>query len=125
MMSATIQTRIMTGAVAILALSILAFPPRAAAQSGNDAQKVYEQQCAKCHGPDGSGNTQIGKAVGAKDLRAPEALKLTDAAISKQIQEGKGNMPPFGGSLSKEQISALIPYVRGLGKKQAASKKTQ
>ena len=124
-MSATIQTRIMTGAVAILALSILALPPRATAQSGNDAQKVYEQQCAKCHGPDGSGNTQIGKAVGAKDLRAPEALKLTDAAISKQIEQGKGNMPPFGGSLSKEQISALIPYVRGLGKKQAASKKTQ
>lgn len=124
-MSATIQTRIMTGAVAILALFIFAVPRRTAAQSGNDAQKVYEQQCAKCHGPDGSGNTQIGKAVGAKDLRAPEALKLTDAEISKQIEQGKGNMPPFVGNLSKEQISALIPYVRGLGKKQAASKKGQ
>lgn len=124
-MSATIQTRIVTGAATILALSMLAVPQHAVAQAGNDAQKTYEQQCAKCHGPDGSGNTQIGKAVGAKDLRAPEAVKLTDAEISKQIEQGKGNMPPFGGSLSKEQISALIPYVRGLGKKQAASKKAQ
>ena len=124
-MSATIQTRIVTGAVAVLALFIFAVPRRTAAQSSNDAQKVYEQQCAKCHGPDGSGNTQIGKAVGAKDLRAPEALKLTDAEISKQIEQGKGNMPPFAGSLSKQQISALIPYVRELGKKQAASKKAQ
>jgi mono/diheme cytochrome c family protein len=124
-MIATTHKLKMAGAVTILTLSLFAASHSASAQSGNDAQKVYEQTCAKCHGPDGSGNTQIGKAVGAKDLRAPEALKLTDAEIAKQIELGKGNMPPFGGTLSKEQISALVPYVRGLAKKQAASKKPQ
>ena len=107
-------------------LSFFAAPYFIVPQSAkaDDGQKLYEQNCAKCHGPDGSGNTQIGKAVGAKDLRAPEALKLTDAQIATQIQQGKGNMPPLS-SLGKAQIDAIIPYLRGLGKKQTASKKTQ
>ena len=122
-MSLIFQRRIMAGAVSILALATLATPRSVSAQDG---QKLYEQNCAKCHGPDGSGNTQIGKAVGAKDLRAPEALKLTDAQVATQIEQGKGNMPPFS-NLGKAQIDAVIPYLRSLGKKQAASnsKKTQ
>lgn len=110
------------GAIALLPLFLFAIPHSAAAQS--DGQKLFEQNCAKCHGPDGSGNTAIGKAVGAKDLRAPEALKLTDAQIHAQIDQGKGNMPPFGGTLSKAQIDSLVPYIRELGKKQAGSKKS-
>lgn len=112
--------------IGIVTLFILGISHPTAAQSAkaDDGQKLYEQNCAKCHGPDGSGNTQIGKAVGAKDLRAPEALKLTDAQIATQIQQGKGNMPPLS-SLGKVQIDAIIPYVRGLAKKQTASKKTQ
>jgi len=97
----------------------------AAAQAGNaaDGQKLFETNCAKCHGPDGSGNTAIGKAVGAKDLRSPEAKKLTDAEIYTQIDQGKGNMPPFGDSLGKAKVNDLVAYVRELGKKPAATKK--
>jgi cytochrome c6 len=109
------------GAILVLPLFLLAIPHSAAAQS--DGQKLFEQNCAKCHGPDGSGNTSIGKAVGAKDLRAPEVLKLTDAQIFTQVDQGKGNMPPFGGTLNKAQIDSLIPYVRSLGKKQTGGKK--
>ena len=123
MIATTIQRRIMTGAVTILALSMFAVLPHAAAQSGNDAQKLYDTNCAKCHGPDGSGNTQIGKAVGAKDLRSAEAKKLTDAEIFKQIDEGKGNMPPFGGTLDKAQINSLIPIVREFSKRAPPSSK--
>jgi mono/diheme cytochrome c family protein len=125
-MSPTIQKRVMTGAIVFLALFMFAIPRSVSAQAGkaNDGQKLYEENCAKCHAPDGSGNTTIGKAVGAKDLRAPEALKLTDAQIATQIEQGKGNMPPFS-NLTKAQIDALVPYLRGLAKKQAASKKTQ
>ena len=107
--------------IALSSLFLLATPRPASAQS--DAQKLYDTNCAKCHGPDGSGNTQIGKAVGAKDLRAPEAKKLTDADIFKQIDEGKGNMPPFGGTLNKAQINSLIPIVREFSKKAPASSK--
>jgi mono/diheme cytochrome c family protein len=102
-------------------LLLFAFPHLAAAQS--DGQKLFDVNCAKCHGPDGSGNTTVGKAVGAKDLGSAEAKKLTDAEIHTQIEQGKNNMPPFGGTLNKAQIDSLIPIVRGFGKKAGAAKK--
>lgn len=109
------------GAIALLPLFLFAFPHFAAAQS--EGQKLYDTNCAKCHGPDGSGSTVVGKAVGAKDLASPEAKKLTDAEIHTQIDQGKGNMPPFGGTLNKAQIDSLIPIVRQFGKKPSAAKK--
>jgi mono/diheme cytochrome c family protein len=102
-------------------LLLFAFPHFAAAQS--DGQKLYDTNCAKCHGPDGSGSTAVGKAVGAKDLRSAEAKKLTDAEITTQIDQGKGNMPPFGGTLNKAQIESLIPIIREFSKKAPAAKK--
>jgi mono/diheme cytochrome c family protein len=109
------------GAIALLPLFLFVFPHFAAAQA--DGQKLYDANCAKCHGPDGTGNTVVGKAVGAKDLHSAEAKKLTDAEIFTQIDQGKGNMPPFGGTLNKAQIDSLVPIVRELGKKPAAGKK--
>jgi len=109
------------GAIAILSLILFAFPHFAAAQA--DGQKLYDQTCAKCHGADGTGNTVVGKAVGAKDLGSPEAKKLTDAEIQTQIQQGKNNMPPFIGALTKAQIDSLIPIVRSFGRKTASAKK--
>jgi cytochrome c6 len=124
-MLARIIRKCKVGAIAMLPLLILAIPHSAAAQAGKAAegQKLFDTNCSKCHGPDGSGDTPIGKAVGAKDLRATEALKLTDAQIATQIEKGKNNMPPFGDALNKDQISDLVAYVRVLGKKGAAKKK--
>jgi mono/diheme cytochrome c family protein len=124
-MLTTIIRKYKLGAIALLPLFLFAIPHSAAAQAGKaeEGQELFKQNCAKCHGPDGSGNTPIGKAVGAKDLRAPEALKMTDAEISTQIDKGKGNMPPFGDTLDKAKINDLIAYVRELGKKQTGAKK--
>ena len=111
--------------LAVLPLFLFAIPHSAAAQAGNadEGQKLFETNCSKCHGPDGSGDTAIGKAVGAKDLRLPESLKLTDAQIFTQIDQGKNNMPPFGGTLDKAKINDLVAYVRALGKKKGPAKK--
>jgi cytochrome c6 len=112
------------GAIAMLPLILFAIPHSAAAQAGkaDEGQKLFEANCAKCHGPDGSGDTAIGKAVGAKDLRSAEAQKLTDAQIFTQIDQGKNNMPPFGGTLDKAKINDLVAYVHVLSKKGAAKK---
>jgi mono/diheme cytochrome c family protein len=109
------------GVFALLPLFLIAMPHSAAAQS--DGQKLFDTNCAKCHGPDGSGNTVVGKAVGAKDLGSAEAKKMTDAEIHTQIEQGKNNMPPFSGTLSKAQIDSLVPIVRAFGKKSAGAKK--
>ena len=108
--------------LALLALVLLALPHLAAAQS--DGQKIYDQSCAKCHGADGTGNTVVGKAVGAKDLGSAEAKKMTEDEIRTQIEKGKNNMPPFIGALNKAQIDSLIPIVRGFGKKPSSAKKS-
>ena len=121
-MFARITRKYSLGIMALLPLFLFAFPQFAAAQS--DGQKLFDTNCAKCHGPDGTGNTVVGKAVGAKDLGSAESKKLTDAEIHTQIEQGKGNMPPFGGTLNKAQIDSLIPIVRAFGKKSAAAKKT-
>lgn len=107
--------------IALLPLILFTIPHSVSAQS--DGQKLYDANCAKCHGPDGSGTTVVGKAVGAKDLRSAEAKKLTDAEIFAQVDQGKGNMPPFGGTLNRAQINSLIPIIREFSKKAPAAGK--
>lgn len=97
----------------------------AAAQAGNEqeGQKIFQDKCVRCHAEDGSGSAIIGKALGAADLRSDAVQKKSDADFYTQIDKGKGNMPPFGPTLDKSQIDALVAYVRAFGKNQAPKKK--
>ena len=70
-----------------------------------------------CHGPDGSGNTPIGKATGITDLRSAQVQKLSNSQLSAIISNGKGKIPAFGSSLSKPQIDELVAFIRSLAKK--------
>ena len=110
--------------VLLLALAFATANP-VEAQTGNAAsgQKIFLEKCKKCHGEDGSGNTNFGKALRAADLRSAEVQKKTDADFYLQIDKGKKNMPPFGAGLDKTQINDVIAYVREIGKKQPEAKK--
>src|SRR5271154_7375866 len=77
---------------------------------------TFKTKCAMCHGPDGSGSA-VGKSMNVPDLRAPEVQKLPDAQLAQIISDGKGGMPSFKGSLSEDQIHALVTYVRSLHQK--------
>jgi mono/diheme cytochrome c family protein len=81
-----------------------------------DGPALFKQNCAPCHGTDGSANTPAGKSLHARDLRSPEVQKLSDAAIAKQIREGKNKMPAFK-NLDEGQVAALVGFVRGLAKR--------
>jgi len=85
------------------------------AQSGGEA--LYAQKCKVCHGPDGSGDTMMGKKLGVKDLRSAEVQKQTDAQINEIITKGKDKMVGFGGKISNDEIKSLVAFVRELGKK--------
>ncbi len=85
-------------------------------------KKLFEDKCVRCHGDNGSGDTALGKPLGAMDLRSAPVQALTDAQIYTQISKGKGNMPPFGGALNPTQIKDLIVYVRHFGKHPAGVK---
>ena len=76
---------------------------------------VFENNCAACHGADGSANTPQGRKLKARDLRT---IKLTDAEIERQIREGSKNksgaivMPAFGRELTDAQIQEAIRTVK-------------
>jgi len=87
-----------------------------AAQNSSSGADTFKANCATCHGPDGSGDTSIGKSLNIPDLRSEEVQKLSDTEIASVISNGKNAMPPFK-NLSKDQINSLITYIRGLASK--------
>ena len=83
----------------------------------SDVEKTYKAKCAACHGPDGSGDTVVGKKLGAHDFRSPEVQKQTDAELADIITKGKNKMPGYEKSLKPDEIKALAGYVRNLAAK--------
>jgi len=87
-----------------------------ASMRADDAAATFKAKCAGCHGPDGKGNTPAGKAVGAHDFSSPEVQKMSDADLAGIISMGKNKMPAYAKMLKDPEITALVAYVRSLGK---------
>ena len=81
---------------------------------GADAGALWAQNCASCHGKDGSGNTAMGKKLGVKDYTKEQGF--SDAEATSVIKNGKGKMKAYKGKLSDADIKALVAYVRSLKK---------
>jgi mono/diheme cytochrome c family protein len=96
----------------VLVLLIVVALPCAA----DDAKATFASKCTPCHGADGSGNTPMGKKIGAKSLASAEVQKKSDADLQKVIGAGSGKMPAFAGKLSPDQISGLVKLIRGFAK---------
>ncbi|MDQ1410493.1 MAG: cytochrome c6 [Acidobacteriaceae bacterium] len=80
-------------------------------------EKLYASKCAACHGPDGKGQTAMGKSNKLRDLASPDVQKLSEEELSAIISNGKNKMPAYGKSLKPDQIKELVAYLRTLGKK--------
>src|ERR1043166_3071549 len=88
-----------------------------------DVAENWTKHCGSCHGKEGKGDTKAGRKADVKDLTDPKyQANFTDEQMFKQIKEGmkekngKEKMKPFGGTLSEDEIKALIAFVRGLKK---------
>jgi mono/diheme cytochrome c family protein len=87
-----------------------------------DAKMTWAQNCASCHGKDGSGNTTMGKKLGVKDYHDVKVqAAFSDAEAERAIKEGvktngKETMKPFGSKLSQPDIKALVAYIRSFRK---------
>jgi cytochrome c6 len=77
------------------------------------ASATFRTKCATCHGQDGAGS-EVGKSMNVPDLRSEAVQKKADAELAQVISNGKGGMPPFKGSLSEDQIQALVAHIRTL-----------
>src|SRR5262245_4243399 len=82
-------------------------------QDMTDAIKLFEKNCAKCHGKDGRAKTFKGKMVGARNLTDDKwQEKVTDDQIKQAIKKGPDEMPAFEKTLSEAEIDQLVAYVR-------------
>ncbi len=83
-----------------------------------DGQDLYTRHCVICHGEDGTGKTDLGSGLGARDFNDKKfQAGITDEQIIEQITNGtEEKMFPFKDKLTAEEMHALVPIIRAFGK---------
>ena len=87
---------------------------------------LFRNNCARCHGADGRGDTPLGHTYHTPDLTNDEWWR-THASITSTrslvaiVSHGKGGMPAFGKKLRRNDIKLLVNYVRRFRGRQSAS----
>jgi mono/diheme cytochrome c family protein len=91
-------------------------------KEGATGDQIFNQNCATCHGPGGSGGTGPRMAGGAEAKQFPnidDQIKFVSEG-SKPGQpygtsgQGTGAMPSWQGKMTEEQIRSVVEYERGL-----------
>lgn len=80
-------------------------------------KSIYDNLCARCHGPDGKGGGVMKFTPPVADLTSPTVQSKLDATLMKEIHEGRKNtaMGAWKFALSDEEISDVTDYLRTLG----------
>jgi len=82
-----------------------------------DGKALFNQTCARCHGPDGRGDPVAKAQLGVPDMRDAVWQKAhPDELIKRTVHEGSKSkkMPPFGDLYTDAQLDVIIAYVRSL-----------
>jgi cytochrome c len=92
--------------------------PTSAASTTAEARgkEIFTEKCAACHNAD-SNEKKVGpglKGFYARGTFSSDNTKFTDESLTKFIQDGKGMMPPFKGSLDATKLQDLIAYLKTL-----------
>ena len=85
-----------------------------------DGKEIYLSHCKECHGVLGAPTkASLRKYDKIPNFRDPDFFKSrTDAELLKAVTEGKGrDMKGFSEKLSKDEIEAVVAYLRTLEKK--------
>ncbi|HET6169563.1 MAG TPA: cytochrome c [Terracidiphilus sp.] len=89
------------------------------------AKKVYELDCALCHGATGDGKTDLAKdmQLSLMDWSDPKTLAgQSDQALIDVIRKGKGKMPPEDAArASNDEVRNLVIVIRKFAKDQPAA----
>ena len=87
-----------------------------------EAGRLFNINCAICHGDKGAGNGPIataGKIGGIANLTLEAYVKMADGTMFHSITYGKNNMGSYASQLSREQRWKVIKYIRTLQPKPA------
>jgi len=98
-------------------------PPRPPPATGGDAAALYGRLCAACHGTTGGGDgfnaaflpvrPAVHASAVAMSARSDDALFDTIFA-GGYVMNRSNFMPPYGSTLTRDQIRSLVGYIRAL-----------
>ena len=84
-------------------------PIGAMAANNLSGHKIYQRQCAICHGQNG-----ISSMASAPSFKRGEGLFKPDFALLAHLQKGKNACPSFQGMLREKEMFDVIAYIRTL-----------
>ncbi len=93
------------------------------AQTDQTGKQIYETVCATCHGKGGLGDGPAAAALQAKPVsfaecrfanREPDSDFLAVATLGGPARGFSPEMPPHGAAYSREQLQAVLAYIRTL-----------
>ena len=95
-------------------------PAPANAASIAAGQKIYDKQCAGCHGDTGKGDGAMGEELNPKPSNLTDAdwkHGSTDGEIFVLLRDGAKNtgMKGFKSKLTERQLWDVVNYLRSLG----------
>jgi mono/diheme cytochrome c family protein len=100
-------------------------PPKPMSYELRLGRATFQHYCQNCHGETGAGDgfNAFNLDPHPRDLSDPAfQKKKTDADLTDAIQRGGAGvglsamMPPWGRTLSKEQVEQVVLYLRSLSK---------
>ncbi len=101
----------------ILLAAVIALAAETSARAA-DGKDIWTQSCLKCHGADGTGQTNMGKRLGCRDYTdAKVQASVSDADATKAVKDGFKNsdgktlMKAYD-TLSDDDVKAVIAYLR-------------
>jgi cytochrome c5 len=93
---------------------------KASGESMTKAKKVYEMDCALCHGAAGDGKSDLAKDMSLTmlDWTDPKSLAgKSDQDLFNAIRKGSGTMPPEDAARAKDdEVKNLVQYIRKFAK---------
>lgn len=119
----------------LTAVSATAWPPQDASGAKSStkmspeaqakAKKLYNLDCALCHGATGDGKTDLAKDMQLTmlDWTDPKSLAgMSDQQLFDAIRKGKGKMPGEEEARAKnDEVRGLVQYIRKMAKDEAGS----
>jgi mono/diheme cytochrome c family protein len=82
-------------------------PPVPAKGTEQQGETIFATRCASCHGANGGGGfgPALQHGIVVRDFPDPKDQEAV-------VANGRGSMPSFAGSLTPEQIAAVVEYTR-------------
>ncbi len=103
-------------------LAIVIAMAAAVSARASSGQDLWTQSCAKCHGADGAGQTNMGKRLGCKDYTdAKVQASVSDADAANAVKAGFKNsdgktVMKANDTLSDSDVTTVVAYLRTLKK---------